>query len=103
GDYLVPRPANPAEMRSPQFMEKVKRGPTVLLTVMPPYSGSLERNLAEWFAYIVVVGIFTAYIGSQALPPAAPFPQVFRFVGITAFLGYSLALWQMSIWYHRAW
>jgi hypothetical protein len=28
---------------------------------------------------------------------------VFRFAGTTAFIGYSVALWQMSIWYRRAW
>lgn len=27
---------------------------------------------------------------------------VFRFVGVTAFLGYAAALWQMWIWYHRS-
>src|SRR5206468_2006169 len=35
GDYLMPRPANPAEMRSPEFKEKMNRGPAVLLTAMP--------------------------------------------------------------------
>ena len=25
------------------------------------------------------------------------------FAGVTAFVGYALALWQMSIWYGRAW
>ena len=29
--------------------------------------------------------------------------QAFRFTGTTAFVGYSAALWQMSIWYRRAW
>src|SRR5437899_3179276 len=33
----------------------------------------------------------------------APFRSVFRFAAVTAFVGYSLALWQMSIWYRRAW
>ena len=28
---------------------------------------------------------------------------VFRFAGVTAFACYSLALWQDSIWYKRAW
>jgi hypothetical protein len=28
---------------------------------------------------------------------------VLRFAGTTAFVGYSLALWQFSIWYHRSW
>jgi hypothetical protein len=29
--------------------------------------------------------------------------RVFRFVGVTAFIGYTVALRQMSIWYRRAW
>jgi hypothetical protein len=101
GDYLMPRPANPAEMRSPAFMEKVKRGPSVLMTIMPPWDGRMTKSLTLWFVYIVVVGTFCAYIASRALAPGAVYLQVFRFVGTTAFLGYSLALWQMSIWYHR--
>jgi hypothetical protein len=28
---------------------------------------------------------------------------VFRFAGATAFLAYSAALWQLSIWYRRKW
>src|SRR5438045_9213781 len=44
GDYLMPRPANTAEMRSPEFGEKMKRGPMVLLTVMPPWSGSMAAT-----------------------------------------------------------
>jgi hypothetical protein len=28
---------------------------------------------------------------------------VFRITGTVAFVGYALALWQMSIWYHRSW
>src|SRR5205807_1043149 len=38
-----------------------------------------------------------------ALPPGAEFGRVFRFAGVTAFVGYTAALWQMSIWYRRAW
>ena len=56
-----------------------------------------------WFLYSVVVGLFAAYSAGQALPPGASFRQVLRFAGVTAFIGYALALWQMSIWYGRAW
>jgi hypothetical protein len=28
--------------------------------------------------------------------------MVFRVVGTTAFMGYALGLWQMSIWYKRS-
>src|SRR5881398_3695080 len=44
-----------------------------------------------------------------AIPPGdyfVPRPsgrEVMRFAGVTAFVGYALALWQMSIWYGRAW
>ena len=38
-----------------------------------------------------------------ALPVGADYLHIFRFVGVTAFLSYSMALWQMSIWYHRSW
>jgi hypothetical protein len=50
-----------------------------------------------------VVGLFAAYIAGRALPPGAEYLGVFRFAGATAFVGYSLAIWQMSIWYGRAW
>ncbi|HEV8600062.1 MAG TPA: hypothetical protein VGQ69_11925 [Gemmatimonadales bacterium] len=102
GDYMVPRPASTEEMRSPEFMEKFKQGPNLIMTVLPTGAWSMGRNLALWFLYCFVVGIFAAYIASRALPPGAAYLEVFRFVGCTAFVGYSLALWQMSIWYHRA-
>ncbi len=37
----------------------------------------------------------------RALPPGAHYLAVFRFAGATAFIGYSLALWQDSIWYKK--
>jgi hypothetical protein len=37
------------------------------------------------------------------LPAGAHYLQVFRFIGASAFMGYSLALWQMFIWYRRSW
>src|SRR5919204_921587 len=91
-------------MRSPAFQEKMKRGPAVMMTVFPPWSGSMASNLSLWFVYCIVVSLFAAYIGASAVPPGGPgFGAVWRYVGITAFVGYALALWQMSIWYRRAW
>ncbi|MBW8838613.1 MAG: hypothetical protein JF602_01975, partial [Gemmatimonadetes bacterium] len=56
-----------------------------------------------WFAYCVAVGVWAAYIAGRGLAPGTVYLQVFRFAGGTAFIGYTLALWQMSIWYRRAW
>ena len=103
GDYFVPRPANREEMRSPAFAEKMKQGPVLMLTVWPNGQTGMARSLVLWFLYAVVVGMFAAYVTGQALPPAADASRVCRFVGVTAFVGYAAALWQMSIWYRRAW
>ena len=48
GDYMVPRPANMEELKSPAFAEKAKRGPVVVMTVMPNGIMSMGRNLAQW-------------------------------------------------------
>jgi hypothetical protein len=102
GDYFVPRPQTRDDLRSPAFQEKVKQGPVVLMTVMPG-GISMGRNMVMWFVYCAVIGFFAAYIAGRALAPGTPYLQVFRFAGATAFIGYAAALWQLSIWYRRAW
>ena len=103
GDYMVPRASSMEEMRSPEFGERMKRGPVMVLTVMPNAPMAMGKSLVLWFFYSLVVGLFAAYVAGRALPGGAPYLRVFQFVGATAFIGYSAALWQMSIWYRRAW
>ena len=103
GDYCVPRPADMQEMKTPEFAGKMKEGPVLMLTVMPNGAMSMGRNLGLWFLYCVAVGFFAAYVAGRALPAGAPYLRVFQLVGACAFAGYAFALWQMSIWYRRAW
>jgi hypothetical protein len=103
GDYMFPHPGSPAMMKDPAFVDRVKKGPMGVLTVKKSGPPSMGVNLAQWFLYCVVVAIFAAYITGRALGPGAPYLSVFRFAGCTAFVGYSLALWQNSIWYKRKW
>lgn len=103
GEYLVPRVSSTKEMRSPEFAEKMKKGPVLVLTVRPNGPSPMGKSLISWFIYSAVVGIFAAYVAGRALPVGAQYLHVFRFAGVTAFIGYSLALWQMSIWYWRSW
>ena len=103
GDYFIPRPESREDMRSKEFQAKAAKGPMVVFTVFPTGPMSMGRNFILWFAYCVVVGIFAMFVASRALPAGAPSLEVFRFVGCVAFVGYSLALWQMSIWYRRSW
>lgn len=103
GDYMLPRPASMQDMKTPQFQQKMSEGPVAVVTVMPNGPMSMGKNLLQWFVYCVIVGIFAGYIASRTLGRGAPYMQVFQIVAVTAFIGYSLALWQISIWYRRAW
>jgi hypothetical protein len=103
GDYFFPKPASMADMKSEEFKAKRARGPVVMMTVMPSGQVGMGRELVLWFLFSVVVSIFAAYICAHALLPGAPYRAVFRFAGLTSFIGYSVALWPMSIWYRRAW
>jgi hypothetical protein len=103
GDYMVPRPSTRQEMAAPAYLEKLKKGPVMVVTVMPNGMMSMGRNLSLWFLYVVAISVFAGYVAGRALPAGTPYLQVFRFAGTVAFLGHSAALWPMSIWYRRAW
>lgn len=99
----MPHAGSSEATKSPEFQAKLGEGPVGLMTVMPNGQWSMGASLAQWFVYCVVVGVFAAYIAGRAVGPGAEYLSVFRFVGCTAFVGYSLALWQNTIWYKRAW
>jgi len=103
GDYMVPRPASRQDVASAAFKEKLAKGPVMVLTLMPGGPISMGTNLLQWFLYALVMGLFAAYVASRALSVGADPLPVLRFAGATAFIGYSAALWQMSIWYRRSW
>ncbi|MGA7617353.1 MAG: hypothetical protein WBX15_19485 [Thermoanaerobaculia bacterium] len=103
GEYIVPRAGTPAEMKSPEYVEKLNQGPVMMMTVLPNGQFGMARDMILWLVYILLVSFFSAYIAGRALPPGAIYLSVFRFAGATAFIGYAVALWQMSIWYRRSW
>lgn len=101
GDYMLPCPKGLKPTQ--EFIDKHKRGPVLMLTVMPTGEMAMAPQLAMWFVYCLVVGLFAGYVAGVALPAGADYRAVFRFTGTVAFVGYALALWQMSIWYKRSW
>lgn len=103
GDYIAPYADSPASMKDPAFIAKRNKGPVVIMTVIPGGPITMGAQLAQWFVYAVIVNLFAGYIASRALAPGAYYLDVFRFVGTSAFMGYSLALMQNSIWYKRRW
>jgi hypothetical protein len=103
GDYMVPRAGSREEMKSSAFGEKTVQGPNVVMTVLPRGPFSMGRNLVMWFIYLLVTSTLAAYVVGRAVPPGAEYMHVFQLISAVAFIGYSVALWQLSIWYRRAW
>ncbi len=103
GDYAMPHAGSSAAMKSPEFQEKMTKGPVVFMTVRPNGMPAMGAYLTQWFVYCVVVSIFAAYVASRAVGPGASYLEVFRFAGVTAFAAYGLALLQNSIWWGKQW
>jgi hypothetical protein len=103
GDYVIPCAGSAKNMKSPEFIEKMSKGPVAFMTVIPSGPPKMGKNLVLWFIYCIIVGVIAAYITSRAAGPDPEYLTVFRFAGATAFTGYSIALLQNSIWYKRNW
>ena len=102
GDYFLPHAGGPSGMKDPVFQEKWAKGPVATLTVLPPGANFMGAQLAQWFLYAATIALFSGYVASRTLGPGSHYLIVFRVVGATAFMGYALGLWQMSIWYKRS-
>ena len=103
GDYVMPRPGSMKEMGEPAFVEKAKAGPVAFVTVLPNGPMPIGASLAGWFGYSLLVGAVAGYAAGVTLGPGADYGVVFRVVGAAAFAGYSLAILQNRIWWHRSW
>lgn len=103
GDYVVPFGGTSEARKTPEFQERMTRGPVVFMSILPGGQPAMGKTLAYWFVFCLVVGLFAAYLAGRELGPGAEYLSVFQLAGTTAFVGYALALWPASIWYGRAW
>ena len=103
GDYFVPCPSDMKEMGTEAFKEKLNQGPNFIMTMFPTGQRGMGGSLVLWFLYSLVVSGSAAFIASRTWGPEAPQRGLIHFVGLTSWLAYSAALWQLSIWYRRSW
>jgi hypothetical protein len=103
GEYFMPRPASREALRSPEFLERVNRGPVFILNMMPNGMMPMGKVLGQWFVFLLIVSYFAGNIAYRAITPPAEHHRIFHTVGLSAFMAYAFALWTMSIWYHRPW
>lgn len=102
GHYAVPKANSMKEYNTPEFQVKVAKGPNMFMHVRKP-GMSMGSSLMKWFAFLLLVNIFVAYVASHTVNPGADYLTVHRLVGCVAFMGYGLALFQDAIWDGRSW
>ena len=102
GDYLIPKPASMKDMGSPEYQEKHKKGPVVIMTVLPSGQTGMGKQLGGWFVFQVVVGVFVAYLTGRTNAQGASYMTIFRVAGTVAFASYALGQWPQSIWYNKS-
>jgi hypothetical protein len=91
------------EMKSPQAIERFKRGPVGLLTVMPSGAPAMGKYLGLWFGYCLVISAFVGCLAAATHRVGTDYHRVFHFVALTAFLTYGVAQLQDSIWKAQTW
>jgi hypothetical protein len=57
------------EMKSAPVIEKMKRGPVGLLTVLTSGAPAMGKNMAQWFLYCLVISVFAAYLSGRCWRP----------------------------------
>lgn len=103
GDFVAPYCDSPQMMNDPAYKEKMRRGPGLVVTVWPTGSFNMGATLGQWFVYLLLVSVFTAYVLSRVFAPGADYMGVFRIAGTVAFMAYALAMPQANIWYQKQW
>lgn len=103
GDYVVPHVGTHANLKNPEFLDKMNKGPVIFMTVVPNGPPAMGKSLTMWFLYCILISVFAAYVAGRAVGPGTEYLEVFRFAGTAAFAGYGLALLQSSIWWQRNW
>jgi hypothetical protein len=91
------------DMKSPEAIEKFKRGPVGMLTIRPSGAPNMGIFLGQWFVYCIVISFFTAYLTSRTRTPGTVYLEVFRVAGTFAFAAYALAFIQDAIWKGENW
>lgn len=103
GQYLAPFANTPAQMQQPDYVEKRKRGPALFMTLTTSGETGMGKSLLQWFIYVLIISLLTACLAQLALAAGAPYPDVFKFAGLAAFMAYAVGHPHQSVWYRQKW
>jgi hypothetical protein len=101
--YVFPYASGGADMKSPEFQQKMAEGPVGVLTIRPSGFSFMGKALGVWFGYALVVSAMVAYLASATLPRGTDYLKVFQVVGTTTWLAYAFGQVPASIWMGKPW
>lgn len=101
--YILPYCTDPKEMQKPEIKQKYVEGPVAVLNILRPGVPAMGKNLAQWFAFLLVVSLLIAYVAARAIPPGTRYLHVFRIVGAVGFLAYGAGQFPAAIWMGKPW
>lgn len=102
GQYMFPYAGDRKAMTA-EWKAKVERGPTGFLVIRRNPSTKMAPHLVQYFIWILVIEIFTAYLASRALTGSPDYLDVFQIAGTAAILGFAGASVPPAIWFGRPW
>src|SRR5438876_820218 len=70
GEYMFPKCNSMKDMKSPEMLEKWRKGPVGTMTVLDGMP-NIGKNLVQWFLYSIFVGVCAGYVGTLTLPRGA--------------------------------
>ncbi len=103
GQYSVPYCIDQKKLAEPEMQQKFKDGPVAFITVLPSGIPAMGGRLVINFLYNLAVAVVCAYMVSRTVGAGAEYLTHFRIAGAVAFVAYSMAYVQESIWFGRPW
>jgi hypothetical protein len=103
GLYTFPYYDDMKDCGTPEAIERFKRGPNGMLTILPNGSMNLGKFLGLWFVFCLIASIVIAYLAGLVLAPGAIYMAVFRFVATAGLLAYCIPWFVDSVWKSQPW
>jgi hypothetical protein len=101
--YVIPYCPDMKDMEKPEMKQKYIDGPVAVMNVLPAGVPQMSKSLIQWFAFLVFVSFFIAYIAAHSIPAGTRYLEVFRVVGAIGFLVYGAGAIPESIWMGKPW
>jgi len=99
GQYLYPYAENPAEMKSEEYQEKMKRcRGTITVWAKPPNMGIA---IGQTLLFFLVTAFLIGYLASLALAPGAEFMKVFQFATTAGLIAHCAGIFPGVFWFKR--